>query len=505
MAEEPLRTPRPVSGAFSIGVLRDFFTYGTGEVILKMASLITVPIFTRIFAPDDYGKWTLLTAAISIFLVVISLGGESAYARCYFGSKSDRERQLLASTWIIFVSIWSLLLVLPLLPLSQKLSLLLLGTNEDALLLTLALIALPLSTVNAACGQVIRNQFQSRLFVALNIISSLCIVGGSILGAAAFNLGLPGLFAGVFAGNILILPARLWSVRTMLRPSFSWKLLREMLAFGLPLVPMSLAYWILTTSDRMILSKLASIEDVGLYSVAATIVGGIALFGSALGQAWGPHALEIYEKHPEVGQVFFGRALIYILSLFGILCVGVTTFANEILALLVPQKYHSSWTAVGPLALGAVASATCQVTALGISLSKQTKYFAYYSWVAAVLSVILCFLLIPPLGILGAALAPSISWGFLTVAYGIRSQGLVRVSYDMRQTLFVIATVIAFTLLATLIPPLPLLLSLVSKVIFVCVFVLALSLAGSFRWDELSSTIQAARIAVSNRGGESCG
>lgn len=483
--------------SLSVSVLRDLFTYGTGEVILKLASFVTIPIFTRIFSPEEYGKWALIAAAVHIVTIAVTLGGESAYARSYFTLRSDQDRRLLTSTWIIFLSVWSIALILLLLPLHNLFSLWVLGARSNGILFFLALIALPLNAVNAACGQVIRNQFRSRLFVALNVIATFLAVGGSIVGVVVLKLGLVGLFGGALVGSLLILPVRLWSVRTMLQPVFSWTFLRDMFAFGVPLVPMSLAYWILAMSDRLILGKLASVADVGFYSVAATVVGIMTIFGSALGHAWGPHALEIHEKHPGTAPFFFGRALMYILAAFGMLCVGITVLAEEVLSLLVPQQYHIAALAVGPLALGAVASATCQVTALGISLSRRTEYFAYYSWTAAAANLILNVTLVPLLGIVGAGLATAISWGLLTLAYGFQSQRLVPVLYDVRRTVAVVGIIVAFTVLGSLLPQLPTMVSIPVKGMFLGVFCIALSMSGAVRWNELVSAIRTNRISLS--------
>ena len=50
-----------------------------------------------------------------------------------------------------------------------------------------------------------------------------------------------------------------------------------MLAFGLPLVPMTLALWVMLVSDRLVIAKFSTTEQLGLYTIAVGAVSILAL------------------------------------------------------------------------------------------------------------------------------------------------------------------------------------------------------------------------------------
>lgn len=484
-------------------LIRDIAIYGTGDILLKATVFITMPIYTRIFSLGDYGIWSFVVTATGLLASVLILGGDSAYTRFFFESKSLEEKQVVTSTWFGFLAVWSGGMVLLSLPFAGHLSSWSFGTDKYAVLFTLALLAVPISLINSMCGQVLRNQFQARLFTTLNILSTILSVGFGLFGVLILDLGLIGILAGALLGACFMLPVRLWTARAMLRPVFSVRLFRNMLAFGAPLVPTSLAYWIFVSSDRIVLGKLSTLDQLGLYSIATAITGVLALVNGALGQAWSPHAVRVYEEDRKEAQLFFGQVMTYILVGFGIVCVGITTFAQEILMMLSVPAFYPAAIAVGPLSLGFMAYASTQITASGISLTKRTKYFAFFSWVAALLNLGLNVLFVPRWGMIAASWTTAVSYIFLTVAYLITSQRLWPVIYEKRRALTAVGLTFGFTLVAPLLSGLTSAFSLGLKSVYVLGYLgllFTLGVLGKQEWLAICSLLRR-RTALTGTGG----
>jgi len=453
------------------GLFKDLLIYGTGEVFLKATVFLTLPFYTRIFTPEEYGIWSFIVTAVSLLNSIMIFGGDSAYSRFFFEAKSEREKRLITSTWFGFLALWSAGLVIFCLPITGLFSVWSFGTKEYGLLFILTLLAAPLTLVNTMCGQALRNRFQAQLFSTLNVVSTLLSVGFSLYGAVVMKLGLVGLLGGTLFATLVILPVRLWTVRDLLRPVFSVKVLRDLLMFGAPLVPSSLAYWVFAVSDRILLGKLSTLEQVGLYTVANQVTSILVFFHGALGQAWSPHAIRVYEEQPEQASVFFGRVMTYVLAGFGLLSVGITTFSSEILMVFSTPLFYGAKLAIGPLALGFVAYATTQVTAIGISLTKKTHYFALISWVAALLNVGLNVLLIPMWGMIAASWTTLIAYLFLTLTYLTISQRLWSVFYEKKRILVAGGLTFIFTFSAPLLPTFSIIFNILIKIFYCSAFV----------------------------------
>jgi len=465
-------------------LLKQVGVYGTGDVFLKVTAVVTVPIYTRIFTPDQYGAWNVIVTIGGLFTTLLTFGGNTTYCRFFFDAKTAEEKRLVTSTWCIFLSLWSVSATGICVLLSSALSQWSLETKQYSILFELCLAGVPIGLINETCGQVLRNEFRAKLFSALNIVSGILTVGFSIYGAVGLDLGLLGVMGGALIAAIVMLPVRLWAVRSMLRPCFSLTILKRMLFFGMPLVPTTLAYWVFGLSDRVLLGKLSTLDQVGLYGIAASVAGTIGMVNGALGQAWGPIALKMYEEDREAASRFFGRVMTYILLGFGLACVFVTIFAEEVLMILSAPAFYPASAAVGPLALGIVASSSVHITALSISLRMKTKYFAYYSWVAAVLNLILNCIFIPKWGMIAASWATAASYTFLTLAYFVTSQRLWAIRYEGRQILLIVASSIGFTIGVTFMPDLGYPWGVLCKVLYFLVSVFFMSVLGGIDLRE---------------------
>ena len=75
----------------------------------------------------------------------------------------------------------------------------------------------------------------------------------------------------------------------------------------------------------------------------------------------------------------------------------------------------------------------------GISITRQTKYFAYYAGYTSVLNIGLNFLLIPPFGMVGAAAATFATYAVLAWLYYARAQSLDAAPFDLRSVLGALA------------------------------------------------------------------
>jgi O-antigen/teichoic acid export membrane protein len=430
----------------------DFIVYGVGEFVIKAFSLVTLPMYTRVFTTDQFGILSYVVTLGGLLGALLVLGGDTAYARYFFEARTLEHRQLITSTWIGFLAAWSALICLLILPFSFAIAQFSFGNADSVPLLIAVLLAGPVTLVNLMCAQVLRNQFRAWTYTILNVASTIILVTIIVACVLWLRMGLLGVLGGTLIAQLLMLPIRLWTARSMFVPHFSFSVLGALLRFGVPLVPTSLAYWVFLTSDRVVLERLSTLEQLGLYSVANSVINLTNIAINAFGQAWTPHAIRLYEEHRDTAAAAYGRVMTYLMAGFGLIAVGLTVFAPEILGVLTGPAYHSAASAVAPLAIALVAMASTQVTAGGITLAKKTAYLSIFAWVAAGANLALNLLLDGPFGMIGAAWATAVAYILLTLLYLVASQRLWAIAYEVRRTSAVIVLILGFTLLAGSLP-----------------------------------------------------
>jgi O-antigen/teichoic acid export membrane protein len=486
-AELTVRRPRLSS---------DLVVYGLGEAFVKAIAFITLPIYTRIFTPAEYGELSLAITVVGLIGTVLVLGGDSAYARFFFEAKTLTARRVLGTTWIGFLIFWSTLVALSCVVAARPLSELVFGDDRGVLLIIAGLIAAPLAQANTMLGQVLRNEFRAIPFTVLNLATVALTVSLGVTFVAFFRLGPLGVLIGTFVAQLAMLPFRAWTVRDAFGRQVDLSLLRRLLAYGIPLVPTSLAFWVFLTSDRILLGRLSTLDQLGLYSVAVSLVGLANVAIAALGQAWTPHLIRMFEENRDGAARFVGRMLVYSVAGFGFLAVTFTAFAPEVLDVLSGEGFHGAAAAVGPLALGMVAFASNQMTAAGISLMKRTSYLALHAWIAAVINVALNFVLDPPFGMLGAAWATAIAYAYLSLAFLATSQRLWPIVIPTGRLVVAIVLVIAYTVAASAFPSLGLVEAIVVKGAFSASFVVLLFVGRVIGRDEVELAVQLLRTAL---------
>lgn len=404
-------------------LVRDLVVYGLGDALVKSSALLTMPLYTRAFGPEGYGVWGLAVTGAALAQVALGLGLESAYAR-YYHQASPEARPGLTFT-ALNLALWpSLALALGLAALAPAFMRGYLGGGGGGLALALAIAGVPFAIVNGLLGQVLRNRFEAVRFSQLNFLGGALQLGLGVLGGLGLGWGVAGVMGGILVGQALMVPIRLWGLRADCFGAFDPTWARKLLAYGFPLVFTSMAFWVFSAADRYVLGWLSNVAETGRYAVAATLTGALAVVSAALGQAWSPISLQLYESDPELARSFYGQVLVYLVACFGWLAIGMALGGPALVALAAAPSFAPAAAGLGPLALSVGALATTQVTAAGISISTQTAYFAWYAWVAAVLNFVLNLAFVPQGGLVASAWATFATSLTLTLAYAATTQRL---------------------------------------------------------------------------------
>ena len=122
---------------------------------------------------------------------------------------------------------------------------------------------------------------QSRQFIALVFARS----AGTLVLRLVFVVGLGLGVLGVVVADIVM--TAIFTVvispwfTPLIRPVFSWPVMREALGFGLPRIPHSIAHQVIGLADRYFLNAFGTLRDVGLYSIGASFGLALKLFLSA--------------------------------------------------------------------------------------------------------------------------------------------------------------------------------------------------------------------------------
>jgi O-antigen/teichoic acid export membrane protein len=210
-------------------------------------------------------------------------------------------------------------------------------------------------------------------------------------------------------------------------------------------VPSGLALWAIDFADRFFLLKLKNAAEVGLYSVGVRVSTAILLLLIALRTAWPAFAYSI--KDDEEAKRTYSFVLTYVLYVSCWLSLALSLLAPWIVRLLTAPPFYAGARVVPLLVFGGTAFIAFNVMSIGIGRAKQTQFNWVVTGIAAAVNVGLCFALIPPYGMIGAAIATLVAYVVMFVGMTVRAQQVFRVSYQWRRILLVVAVAVGLTVL----------------------------------------------------------
>jgi O-antigen/teichoic acid export membrane protein len=71
----------------------DSVIYGLSGVISRFIGIFLVPVYTRLFTPEDYGVLSLVGSSLAVVSIFVGLGLDNSAHRWFWDTKDEQDRQ----------------------------------------------------------------------------------------------------------------------------------------------------------------------------------------------------------------------------------------------------------------------------------------------------------------------------------------------------------------------------------------------------------------------------
>jgi O-antigen/teichoic acid export membrane protein len=419
--------------------------YGLGAVVSRLIGLFLLPVVTRYLTRRDLGAVDTLIALSVVLVIVLRAGISMAFFRYYFDAKDDagRTRVVRTSFWYTMAAATTGLVIGCLL--APQISEFLFNTHARTNLVRAAFVLLWAQMNYEQLTSLFRVEERSVQYVAATIANVVITVAATILLVVVWHKGAVGVIVGNFTGTLVVYAVLLAYRRFQLGLEFDRPLFRRMQQFGLPLVPSGLALWAIDFADRFFLLKLKNAAEVGLYSVGVRVSTAILLLLLALRTAWPAFAYSI-ESDDEAKRTY-SFVLTYVLFITCWVSVALSLLAPWIVRVLTAPAFYAGARVVPLLAFGGTAFIAFNVMSIGIGRAKKTQFNWVVTGVAAAVNIGLNFVLIPPYGMMGAAVATLVAYVVMFLGMTVRAHQVFPVPYQWRRVALVVAAAVGLTVL----------------------------------------------------------
>ncbi len=399
--------------------IQNSFIYLIPTLVDNLLPFLTLPIFSRILLPSDYGLLALVQVFATFGCGLSNLALLGVYDRSYFQYRHDARQsvQLLFSvTGLVVVNSLALLAITYLI--QNPLSRLFTQSPQHGDLLLAALAAECALCLRQYYLFFFKNREEAKVYVKNYLISSGLTFVLSLLFVGALRTGIIGIIYGRLIGH----GAALVSLhRRVLRVApFSWSraMVGELLKISLPLTPPIFYSSISKQFDKYMLGLLSTIDSVGVYSIGQKMSYMIFVYMTSLQNVFQPQVYQRMFEREKAGEDV-GKYLtpfIYISIFVGLL---VSLFAEEVIGLLTPVEYHGAIPVVMILAMYYGFLFWGKINSVQLLYKKRTGIMSLLTFLTIVLNILLGIPMIRYWGAQGAA------WSMLIV--GVLSGGVANV------------------------------------------------------------------------------
>lgn len=409
--------------------------YSVGNILPRIGSLLLLPLYVRFLSTSEYGTVALITSVAGVLTVVYRLGLDGALMRLHFDESGARQRSLystLTAIAILAAAVGSIIAAVLLAPLFGALF-------SGLAFVPYGLLAIGIAAAGAIAfspGIYYRATGQAARFLLYAIAIFLATSGASVL-MVVMGLGAAGLLTGQLVGATFGVVVTIVLVLRIAGLRYDRTVISPALRFGVPLVPHLVSAWALRLADRLLIGLLIglpaaqALAELGAYSLGYQLGYVITVLVSSFNAAWSPWFFRVADR-PGAPSVFREMTTLLMAALLAV-GVGTAALAPQIIAVIARPGYEAAAGVLPVIAMASVLFALYTILTTLIFYAKATGRLALITVSAAILNIAANVVLIPLFGILGAAWATFIAYGFFALVTWRCAIGLYPVQLDFRR------------------------------------------------------------------------
>lgn len=388
--------------------------FALGPIGSAVLGFLTLPLISWYFDQQDIGRIAIFQTTISFCAMLLTLGLDQAYVREYH--ETDNKLSLFKAC--LLPSLLATILFLLLFSAS--------GTSISQLLFELDSTKFSVIVAGVVIASILIRYFSlilrmeerglafsmSRLLPKLLF---LIVIGYYILYNQVNSF--EQLIYAHLISYVIVLTVFAWNTRKSWCHAFTARVekdkLHSLFKLGLPLTFGAVAYWGLTSLDKVFLLTYSSYEELALYSVSVSFAGAAAIVQNVFSTIWAPMVYKWIaqgtgeQQVEKVTHVMLG-IIVGLFSLIGLF--------SWIVNFILPQEYDAVRYLLVVCMSAPLLYTLSETTKVGIGISRRSSFSMAASLMACGVNVVGNYVLIPKYGATGAAASTSVSfWLFLVI------------------------------------------------------------------------------------------
>ena len=382
-------------------LIKNSLIFALGTLGTKIINFLLVPLYTNVLLPDEYGIADLVFTLGTFLVPILILNINEAILRFSLDKESDSNKIMSVGLLAIIAMVCVSLFIYPLISLYDEIS--------DYSIYVLFYI------ISSGCNTIFMYNLRGKellvRFSIGNIINACTVAFMNILLLKVLGWGVEGYFLAYIVANVVTMLYAFFAgnVFTTIRHfSIDKKLMLYMLKYSIVLIPNSFMWWVMDSSNRIMLTAISGAAVTGMYAVAAKIPSFVSVVSSIFNQAWNYSAIK--ESDSSDRLAYNDKIFDYLFFAVTVIASGILLVLKPFMSIYVEASYYESWRYTPPLIFGAVILVLSTFLSSTYTVAKDSKGFLISATVGAASNIILNLVLTPLLGAFGAAISSCLGY-----------------------------------------------------------------------------------------------
>ena len=383
--------------------LENLLVYGLGGVISKLVPLIMLPIITRLM-PDTFyfGLNDISTTVVSFGSAIAVMGMYDAMFRLFFEKDDEEYKKSICSTTLTFTLIMSIIVFGILIVFKTFWAQVFFSDVKYENLLMLSAMSVLIGATNSIVSAPTRMKNQKKIFLITNTLSPIISYSSSIpllvKGFSVIALPLAAVVSALTIEIIFIILNKNWFSIKKVNLAY----LKPLLVIAIPLFPNFLVYWVFNSCDRLMISQILGMDYNGIYAIGGKIGQVSQLIYTAFAGGWQFFAFSTMKDSDQVEMT--SHIFEYLAAITFVAGAAMCACSKTIFRILFTGNYINGYEVAPYLFIAPLLLMLFQIIVNQFIVVKKTWYNLITLVVGAIVNIVINYILIPKIGIEGAAI-----------------------------------------------------------------------------------------------------
>lgn len=379
--------------------------YSIGNFSSKLLIFLLLPLYTLYLSKEEFGVYDILLTTTYLLIPILSFQISQSLYRWIIYSDNEKYNSIILSTSFYFLLTTCVILFV---------TLELVNIFLKIKFFTYYNLFIILSILTPFFLQTTRSLKKLKLFAISGISSSLMILLFSIIFLKFLNLGLRGVLLSYILSYFLIIIFILLSAKLykkIKRSYFSFKLLKKLTQYSLPLIPNTISWWLTNAGNKYLITFFLGLEFAGIFGVATRFPSILVIINSIFMLSWQDLLLSTDKKKLDKSKIskILKDFIFFELSA----CLVLICSSSNLCKYFISNSYSGIYIYLPFLFLSTSILAFNEFLGVFFMKQKQTKQILYTTLFGAIINVVITMLLMNYMGLFAAIIGSII--GFLVI------------------------------------------------------------------------------------------